>query len=1458
MNRRFVSLALLLAFTVTSAAPAFGLRQTGLEESPEQRDRLAKALQDRNDPVGAVAATVASGLSRFLQPTPALPTATGMEEWVAIASQALPAGLWRDLGAYGVGLVGVEYRVLSPPTKGDRREALQPFAHDGADVAITASVNDGLGSVLFHGIGKDQPPERIEVHKITVDGNAVFMGYHSLIDYTLRHRDVALLIRGDEGEQDASIALRVGSIFFRGEVIKFKDLPTLRAELRRLRELRDDDAPNGVTIRGVIGDALEVTTKLVVGDQDSWGLVAIVDLPQDPESLEKITLIPDHLRRSGWLYRAPRPIPVDQLNPFMPPTEGFPLIGLANGIDPAQDAAGYAGWMARQGLVTLGGEHPALGPKRGTRPFLNAIRSDGGKLAEAYPGFDPYPPTDGTVAPAFFTAHGIEVNGRTYALDVRHGYNEAEIVQVFVKNAGPSVHYVHTDTSPKGTKKATSLTKQTAHNYTADERSGASGFGLGAERLEAFDTEENSGYTGVVAMTSVNGVTKRLAGGLAGSIQGIQFILDPSGYGGRIVTHTLVSARDGSSYIVRSTFRADDLPEAKEWIKLASRLPSPVPPPLEKPTGEVQTLDGLAGVVAPGNIGFVQGRAQQEVSRTFRYLLPQHLAKLMGELGIGYHLTFLHPGQIGQAEEAEFYRTRGHFHSEPVAELVEIYDGRGEVLLWETQPTDRALATRAVLLSVNAGDIFFVPWGWGHMSLNRDPGQMLVFGTWLKQGVRLDYPDASLRGAPYFIGPEPAGNRGNGSYASVPDLAVRVPNLDYMKPSLEIPDDRSLWSVAITDEARFIRILKHLLVPSHPALRPGLLFTADAAAGMEEVPALFQRFLHTEGVKWELGEGKRIYVRYERPPEDEWNEGSNLLLQLADPAGREKLGISGLQAELDTEENRVILTDSEGKIHRALRQAAGMEESPAIREAEGEVRTLEIQIAQAEREGDTGLAGILGIGRVNAEDRLSRLRAEAERRRRIPEDAGPKLVFDDFAGMEEAKPAVRRVLILGTDQQEIDRLVRRIQGLGLQLQVDTALLSEAAPEAYGSLVDRLGSKGAPSAVLVAGGFAASEDRRIAGFLRHLDETGTVKYYVALPPYEPHEIRQLLDESVPPGLRIGPGPGTGMKERVRLLRDTEGLVTVVTTPRDSAGRLAKRQADISRITTLIQTGGSEVQYLHPDTYWAEAMERHNAVLRTASAAREVVAAKPTQFLAAIDSLFKGPLIDDFAGMEEVWVLPVEPIENVVEAVLRFTKGSGTDAPRLVDWVSFFGRDMRYRMQGVYFSEDTNALQGRLKRVAREGSEARYIRLAVKNGILNVDPALRAKPKMASAWRPGAQGESPLRIIFRPENAGLAFLLPERGVDVRVVVADLAQHNILLDLRPDLAGRFIQADESGGVDAALRQARQELGWGAIEVNLDLSHNPATLAAQIQRWLKRFPWKHAKLTDQVTDAVLAGTQA
>ncbi len=85
---RPVLFAVILSFIFPSSIPpAYGLRQAGLESSEEGRDELAKALQE-DDPLSAVAQTVASRVSRFLAPpstppSPATgpsPAAAGMEE----------------------------------------------------------------------------------------------------------------------------------------------------------------------------------------------------------------------------------------------------------------------------------------------------------------------------------------------------------------------------------------------------------------------------------------------------------------------------------------------------------------------------------------------------------------------------------------------------------------------------------------------------------------------------------------------------------------------------------------------------------------------------------------------------------------------------------------------------------------------------------------------------------------------------------------------------------------------------------------------------------------------------------------------------------------------------------------------------------------------------------------------------------------------------------------------------------------------------------------------------------------------------------------------------------------------------------------------------------------------------------------------------------------------------------
>ncbi|MCM8794709.1 MAG: hypothetical protein NC819_02760 [Candidatus Omnitrophica bacterium] len=787
---RLVSAVLTLTSVVTWATPGFALRPVVPQESGE-RANLEMALRE------------AGGLPSGT-PTPStVADQAGLEEWHTIPQAELPADLFRDLMGYGMLLEKAEYIQIRPSDNGG--PAVQPFAHVGTDVVIPMSVNQAVGSYLFKGMGKS--------YKVLADGNAVFMGFHSLIDYTLRHPNEALLVLGDEGDRDSSIALRTGSIFFRGAVIPFKDMATLRAVLK-------DFLGQEVRVRGIIGDALEVTNDFVEGRPNSWGVATIVDIPQNVEEIEKLALIPDNLRRAGWVYYAPRP--AKGLTPWTLPEEGFKLIAEANDVD-VENPTAYAEWMSKRRQTTL----------HGNRSFLAPARSQGERLAASYPGFRTYFPNDGDLFPAVLAAMGMNEYTAT-----RHGSNEGHIADVAVNNV-KNAHFVHTYVSAKSTEKAASLTPQTGHNFVPEERALAAGFGITTDKLTAIDTRETWPHRGVIAMSSVTGTSVELAGILSALLKEVEFRPDPEGaLDGRVIVNTFVLAQDGSAYVVRTTLWAYELEEAKEWIKLASRLPSPVPPPSEKPAKEAQTLATLIDVVAQPNISAVNANPGKEVSRTFRYVLPNQLAELLTRFKVGYHLSFLHPGQIGSGSDAEFYRTRGHFHSQPVGELVEIYNGKGSVLLWKaasSTSSSAGVATDAVRLSVKTGDKFFVPAGWAHLTVNEDPQQMLVFGTWLRQDVQLNHEAlVPLRGGPWYIGP--AGYQANPNYSHVPELALRVPNKEYIDKTLGIPSDRSVWSIALTDPERFKAIMGYLTQNDHPALESGNLFSSAATpvAGLEE------------------------------------------------------------------------------------------------------------------------------------------------------------------------------------------------------------------------------------------------------------------------------------------------------------------------------------------------------------------------------------------------------------------------------------------------------------------------------------------------------------------------------------------------------------------------------------------------------------------------------------------------
>lgn len=119
--------------------------------------------------------------------------------------------------------------------------------------------------------------------------------------------------------------------------------------------------------------------------------------------------------------------------------------------------------------------------------------------------------------------------------------------------------------------------------------------------------------------------------------------------------------------------------------------------------------------------------------------------------------------------------------------------------------------------------------------------------------------------------------------------------------------------------------------------------------------------------------------------------------------------------------------------------------------------------------------------------------------------------------------------------------------------------------------------------------------------------------------------------------------------------------------------------------------------------------------------------------------------------------------------------------------------------------------------------------------------------------------PLRLIFRPENAGLAILVPAEGVELRVIAADDEYAGALIGARPDLEGRII-LPEIGDVEGAVRRAHRELGGGATEVSLVLNHESRSVfQAQLTGWLSQFDWEGVDPTNRsLQAAILLGSGA
>jgi len=114
----------------------------------------------------------------------------------------------------------------------------------------------------------------------------------------------------------------------------------------------------------------------------------------------------------------------------------------------------------------------------------------------------------------------------------------------------------------------------------------------------------------------------------------------------------------------------------------------------------------------------------------------------------------------------------------------------------------------------------------------------------------------------------------------------------------------------------------------------------------------------------------------------------------------------------------------------------------------------------------------------------------------------------------------------------------------------------------------------------------------------------------------------------------PSNKAGVEEKVRVLQDKVDLVSVTTTPKNSAGEVARKQGEITKIVTRITVNdNSSVDYVHSSLDWALAIEHHRAVLRVTDITKAVAAARPDIFFAGLYALFPDSPTKPAAGVEE---------------------------------------------------------------------------------------------------------------------------------------------------------------------------------------------------------------------------------
>jgi hypothetical protein len=230
----------------------------------------------------------------------------------------------------------------------------------------------------------------------------------------------------------------------------------------------------------------------------------------------------------------------------------------------------------------------------------------------------------------------------------------------------------------------------------------------------------------------------------------------------------------------------------------------------------------------------------------------------------------------------------------------------------------------------------------------------------------------------------------------------------------------------------------------------------------------------------------------------------------------------------------------------------------------------------------------------------------------------------------------------------------------------------------------------------------------------------------------------------------------------------------------------------------------------------------------------------------------PVLDD-AGA--VAIAPeVEPAPALRAALLKLVQASsGGNVGVVLDEGE---RELQIRPIGGFTASAPTVTEAGLEdlhRISLPAESAGSRTLPPTAGISTLDASLsRSNRQITDSPALG----SLFKLIFRPENAGLALLLPAEGVQARIIVGSSEQRRLLLEIRPDLEGAILPLEEFDSVESAVEFARSDsqLGPDATEVPLVLSRRSRPLLRwQIETWLRPFPWKPLTLKEALLDNVM-----